>query len=682
MRDSLAELCWPEAELGDLMAALAGKPGAGNAGSTVPELASAMGIETKQAEVWGFRTEQILRASAPSLVPVQGFGWIGLLDIHGAQAKLLKPDLSTVRVPLTTLVRQLNAPHAEPHRAALEELLDGCGVSRERRERAMDAMLRERLRFTLVATVWPLRAPPGEGFGGQLARAGVIRRAAMLCGVHAAEYLLWIGAWLLLGRDTLAGRLDMGILAGWALMLGTIVPFRLWTTWLQGAVAIPAGGILRERLLDGALQLRPEEVRHEGAGRFLGRAMETQSIESLALSGGLLPLMAAFELALSASVLWLGAAGLLQLAVMALVTTVTIALAWNYYRHRSAWTTARLEMTHELVERMTGHRTRLAQEPPAERHTSEEQMAQKYVTLSIRMDRAGARLTGLVPRLWMLLGVAALAPVFVEGRASSGEMAVSMGGLLLAWQAYRRLTAGLANLAGAAISWKQVAPLFHVSARGRNLREGSSSEASSESVVHVRDLTFQYTGRGRRVLDGVNLDIRRGDWALLEGASGGGKSTLVSLLSGLRSADSGLLLAGGVDYQTLGARSWRKRIAAAPQFQENHVLSAPLAFNLLMGRQWPARPEDVREAEEVCRELGLGPLLERMPGGMFQMVGETGWQLSQGERSRIFIARALLQNPELVILDESFAALDPENLRQSLECVLRRSKTLLVVAHP
>ena len=65
-----------------------------------------------------------------------------------------------------------------------------------------------------------------------------------------------------------------------------------------------------------------------------------------------------------------------------------------------------------------------------------------------------------------------------------------------------------------------------------------------------------------------------------------------------------------------------------------------------------------------------------------QMVGETGWQLSQGERSRMFMARALLQSPEMVVLDESFAALDPETTRLSLQCALARAKTLLVVAHP
>jgi ATP-binding cassette subfamily B protein len=80
--------------------------------------------------------------------------------------------------------------------------------------------------------------------------------------------------------------------------------------------------------------------------------------------------------------------------------------------------------------------------------------------------------------------------------------------------------------------------------------------------------------------------------------------------------------------------------------------------------------------------LGLGDLLDRMPAGMLQMVGETGWQLSHGERSRLFLARALLQGADLVVLDESFAALDPDSLRQSLDCAIRRTPTLLLIAHP
>jgi ABC-type transport system involved in cytochrome bd biosynthesis fused ATPase/permease subunit len=143
------------------------------------------------------------------------------------------------------------------------------------------------------------------------------------------------------------------------------------------------------------------------------------------------------------------------------------------------------------------------------------------------------------------------------------------------------------------------------------------------------------------VLRGVDLTIHHGDRILLEGSSGGGKSTLAALLVGLRKPESGLLLLNGLDRPTLGD-NWQRLATEAPQFHENHILSGTLGFNLLMGRNWPASDEELLAARELCIELGLGPLLERMPAGMMQMVGETGWQLSHGERSRIFLARALL----------------------------------------
>jgi ATP-binding cassette subfamily B protein len=120
---------------------------------------------------------------------------------------------------------------------------------------------------------------------------------------------------------------------------------------------------------------------------------------------------------------------------------------------------------------------------------------------------------------------------------------------------------------------------------------------------------------------------------------------------------------------------------ASPQFHENHLFSESLAFNILLGRRWPPEPEDIDEAEKVCRELGLGTLLDSMPGGVMQMVGETGWQLSNGEKGRVYLARALLQKSDLVILDETFAALDPETAQQAIDCVLHRAPALLCVTH-
>ena len=199
-------------------------------------------------------------------------------------------------------------------------------------------------------------------------------------------------------------------------------------------------------------------------------------------------------------------------------------------------------------------------------------------------------------------------------------------------------------------------------------------------LVDASHLVFGY-GSGQPVLRGADLRVGHGERILLQGASGGGKSTLAALLTGLRQPQSGLLLLGGLDRHTLGD-SWHALATEAPQFHENHVLTGTLAFNLLMGRNWPASTAELQEAQTLCEELGLGPLIARMPAGLQQRVGETGWQLSHGEKSRVFLARALLQQAPLTVLDESFAALDPQTLQRCLECALRRTQALVVIAHP
>jgi ATP-binding cassette subfamily B protein len=333
---------------------------------------------------------------------------------------------------------------------------------------------------------------------------------------------------------------------------------------------------------------------------------------------------------------------------------------------------------------MVGHRTRLAQQAAGHWHDGEDQELDRYFSLSREMDRNEAWFLAFVPRGWLLVGVAGIGPAFVNGSGSTAGLAVALGGVLLAFGALQRLTSGLWNLVGAAIAWEQVAPLFHAAARPETAGHPASAAAdgaANSKLIEAYDLVFRYQERPEPVLRHCNLSVWKGDRILLEGPSGGGKSTLASMLTGLRSPDSGLLLVGGLDRHTLGPIGWRRRVAAAPQFHENHVLTGTFGFNALMGRDGILTWDDFQEAETVCNELGLGELIRRMPAGMLQMVGDTGWQLSHGERSRLFIARALLQDADLIVLDESFAALDPENLQCALECVLRRARSVLVIAH-
>jgi ATP-binding cassette subfamily B protein len=204
---------------------------------------------------------------------------------------------------------------------------------------------------------------------------------------------------------------------------------------------------------------------------------------------------------------------------------------------------------------------------------------------------------------------------------------------------------------------------------------------ASQALIEVQDVIFRYADRVDPVLRGCSLHVKVGDRLLLEGASGSGKSTLGSLIAGWRRPNSGLLLVRGLDQQILGAEKWRQIVAAAPQFHENYILTASFGFNLLMARRGILNTNDLQEAENICKELGLGGLLERMPAGLLQQVGETGWQLSHGERSRLYIARTLLQRADMVVLDESFVALDPENLRLTLSCVMKHATTVLAIAH-
>jgi ATP-binding cassette subfamily B protein len=701
-----APLCWPLDRLGEALSATARAAGlALEAGPTSPPAspdrldrwveaaAGSLGVEAQPVHARYGELDGLIRAGSPALLRLQGEGTPRWLAVIGrgrwGRVRLLTPAGEIRTLPPAAIGRMLCAEPVARLRPGLERLVDEAQVPAARRERALAAFLDQRLGGSPIDGSWLLRPRVAPAFWRR-ARRGPGRSLALLVATSGVEYALLLLAWWLVGRGALQGQLEPGWLLAWLLLLVTLVPLRMLGGWLQGSCAVEAGLLLKQRLLDGVLRLHPDEIRQQGAGQLMSRVLEAEVVEYLGVAGGLGLAVAAVELCFAGWVLAQGAGGALHLLALLAWLAAVLAMVALHWGRRRRWTDRRLAMTHQLVEAMVGQRTRVVQLPPERWHQEEDLALEGFLTASRDMDRGATVLNAAPARGWMLLGIAALLPAVVAGAATPSGVAIALGGVFLAGQAMQRVAHGTLCLVDAGIGWRRVAALFAASARpelaGSPLAplppQDPALPAAPGWLLEARDLGFTYAGRQDPVLHHLDLRIAQGDRVLVEGVSGGGKSTLLALLAGLRQPDSGLLLHRGLDRPSLGAAAWCRAVASAPQFHENHVFEATFAFNLLLGRRWPPRPGDMEEAEALCAELGLGELLERMPSGMLQLVGESGWQLSHGERSRLYLARALLQGAPLVLLDESFAALDPENLDLALRCALARAPALLVVAHP
>lgn len=631
-----------------------------------------------------------LRGEAPMMVAVdtgksgKAVHFLAVLRVARAKAVVLMPDGSHARISLGAVVDAVRGPLGRAMAAGVGRVLDRASVPTARRKRARRALLDQVLAGRVVDVGFRLGLPPSAPFVAQMRAAGVFTSMGVMIAAQLAYQLLALTGWWLVGRGALDGQIERGWLMAWGLVLLTaIAPWSI-ASFAQAIASLRVSILLKRRLMNGALHLGPEEVRHQGSGELLARVIESEAVEALGTTGGIAALLSVLDIVIAATVLALTpGGGLASCAFLALIV-VAIVAARRLGGRLADWTEVRLALTQDLVERMLGHRTRLAQEPRKRWHSDEDPRLEVYTDRSTRLDAAMTTMQGALPRAWLVLGMLAIAPGFVRGTTTGSALAVSVGSLLLGYRAITGIGTGMASLLRARIAWTNVRPLFEAGAREEHAGALAwlGAVPSGAPLLEARDVCFRYADRREPVLRGVNIAIGRRDRVLVEGPSGGGKSTLGSVLTGLRTPSSGLLLLGGLDLQTLGASSFRRYVAAAPQFHENYIFNASLAFNLLMGRAWPARTSDLAEAEAVCRDLGLGPLLDRMPSGLMQMVGETGWQLSHGERSRIFIARALLQRAEVIVLDESLASLDPESLRAVVQCVVRRAPALVVIAHP
>ena len=199
-----------------------------------------------------------------------------------------------------------------------------------------------------------------------------------------------------------------------------------------------------------------------------------------------------------------------------------------------------------------------------------------------------------------------------------------------------------------------------------------------QSAIHLENIDFTYASASQKALDSINLNINIGSVVGIIGQSGSGKTTLVNILTGLLRPDSGKISIDDIDI-TSSIFELQKFIGYVPQhiFLIDDTLKRNIAFGI------PDEEIDDAKLKSVIEAAQLDKVVAQLPEGVDSIVGERGIKLSGGQRQRIGIARALYNNPEVLILDEGTSALDTETENYIMESVglLKGKLTIILVAH-
>ena len=208
------------------------------------------------------------------------------------------------------------------------------------------------------------------------------------------------------------------------------------------------------------------------------------------------------------------------------------------------------------------------------------------------------------------------------------------------------------------------------------LTETKKLPVPQNGEIRLDHVSFQYEA-GVKALDDVSLTIRPGTVTALVGESGGGKSTVANLIARFWDVSEGSVTVGGVDVRELDYADWMKHISIV--FQDTNLFKMSVAENVAMYKPGASREEIM----EALRQARCEDILEKLPDGVDSVIGARGVYLSGGEMQRIALARAILKDAPIVLLDEATAFADAENeylIQRALD-ILLRGKTVLMIAH-
>lgn len=210
----------------------------------------------------------------------------------------------------------------------------------------------------------------------------------------------------------------------------------------------------------------------------------------------------------------------------------------------------------------------------------------------------------------------------------------------------------------------------------KSIISGTTPFENFHDGIEIKDVSFSYNG-GAAVLDGVGFKIKKGEMTAIVGASGAGKSTLIDLLLRYYDPVQGSISVDGLDLRELDLASWRQIIGVVSQ--DVYLFNETVAYNIGLDR-----PDiSMDQISAAATRAYADEFIREMPQGYETKIGDRGWNMSGGQRQRIALARAIVQMPDILILDEATSSLDSESERliQNYMDEIRGKTTMVVVAH-